>query len=119
MQSPDANEATTLSFKIPPNAASSVIEALLTLREGIADLPDGLLDPVFRLLDFPDSLIDISAIRADQSSAAGAIEFEVLLHPSERLLDLVAAFGARDWERAVAVLVEDPARRAPTREIQN
>jgi hypothetical protein len=89
------DEATLVTFKVAPNAASSVIEALSALK-GLPELPDGLVHRLFCLLAFPDSVINISAIRADQSSAAGAIEFEVLLHPSERLLDLVAAFRARD-----------------------
>jgi len=87
------------------DSAALVLEelsALSTAAEDIADPLQGIIDLILGFLEIGDGLIDILLISSDQRAAAGTIEFQVVLQPSERLLALVSALRARDWERFFA-----------------
>src|SRR5439155_23495592 len=97
--------STNLHLSVQPDASASVVTALSELAaslKGVSHAPPSVVDDLFGFLQIGDGLVDVRTIRLDQTATAGAIELEIVLQPSERLLALVSALRARDWERFFA-----------------
>jgi len=94
-----------LHFSVQPRAEAAIVLAISELSaslKGIANAPQAVVDSLLRFLQIGDGLADIRSICSDQVSASGAIELQIVLEPSERLLALVSALRARDWKRFCA-----------------
>jgi hypothetical protein len=96
---------TAIHFGLQPGAEAPVIAALSELSaslESIDHALPGVMDSLLGFLQIGDGLTDVRTIRLDQTSTARTIELQIVLQPSQRLLGLISALRACDWERFFA-----------------